>query len=94
MAIPTIKATYSLDTATVRALEKLAKRWGISKSEVVRRAIRQAARSREPLNGAIDALNQVQSMLSEEGLAVDKWAQQVKNERRNSEKSRHGSDTS
>ncbi|MFV1981717.1 MAG: ribbon-helix-helix protein, CopG family [Rhodothermia bacterium] len=44
------------DVATVRALENLAERWVVSKSEVVRRAIRQVARSPEPLNDALDAL--------------------------------------
>ena len=44
MAITTIKSTYSLDVETVRMLESLARRWNVSKSEVLRRAIRSAAR--------------------------------------------------
>ena len=43
MAITTIKSTYSLDVETVRTLESLACRWNVSKSEVLRRAIRAAA---------------------------------------------------
>ena len=43
MAIPKIKSTYSLDVETVRTLESLARRWNVSKTEVVRRAIRAAA---------------------------------------------------
>ena len=43
MAITTIKSTYSLDVETVRTLESLARRWSVSKSEALRRAIRSAA---------------------------------------------------
>jgi hypothetical protein len=39
----TVKGTYSLDPATVRSLEGLARRWGVTKSEALRRAIRSAA---------------------------------------------------
>ena len=34
-----IKSTYSLDLETVRKLERLAARWKVSKSEVVRRVV-------------------------------------------------------
>lgn len=43
MASMTVKATYSLDPDTVRSLEGLAQRWGVSKSEALRRAIKGAA---------------------------------------------------
>lgn len=43
MAIPKIKGTYSLDVETVRRLEEVARRWGVSKSEALRRAIDSAA---------------------------------------------------
>ncbi len=43
MATTTIKSTYSLDVETVRTLETLAARWNVSKSEVLRCAIRTAA---------------------------------------------------
>ena len=43
MANPTIKATYTLDVETLRVLERAAKRWGVSKSEALRRAIRASA---------------------------------------------------
>ncbi len=93
MAIPKIKGTYSLDVATVRALESLAKRWQVSKSEVVRRTIRQAARSPEPLSDALDALDELQRLLSDEDVSVEKWAEQVRTERRDSEESRRVDDT-
>jgi hypothetical protein len=97
MAIPMIKATYSLDVATVRALESLAERGGISKSEVVRRAIRQAARSQGPFDDALDdalaALDELQRMLSDGGVSVEEWVEQVKSERRDTEEARRGRNT-
>lgn len=43
MALPTVKTTYTIDLETKRALDRLAARWDVSKSEALRRAIRQAA---------------------------------------------------
>jgi len=43
MARMTIRSTYALDVETVRALERMARRLGISKSEALRRAIQGAA---------------------------------------------------
>ena len=37
MASTTIKGTYALDVETVRALERLAQEWDVSKSEALRR---------------------------------------------------------
>ena len=48
MAIPKVKGTYSLDVETVRRLEEVARRWGVSKSEALRRAIDSAARQQVP----------------------------------------------
>jgi hypothetical protein len=39
MASAMIKSTYSLDVETVRKVERLAARWKVSKSEVLRRAV-------------------------------------------------------
>ena len=43
----TIKSTCSHDGGTVRTLESLARRWNVSKSEALRRAIRSGA-ERQP----------------------------------------------
>jgi predicted transcriptional regulator len=50
MASMTVKATYSLDPDTVRSLDNLARRWGVTKSEALRRAIRGAAAPGEACN--------------------------------------------
>jgi hypothetical protein len=58
MASTTIRSTYSLDEETVRRLEVLARQWQVSKSEVLRRAIRAAASQPAAADrlGALDAL--------------------------------------
>ena len=62
MAIPTIKSTYTLDLGSVRALEALAQQWQVSKSEVLRRAIRMAASIAYPnKTGPLQALDRLQS---------------------------------
>src|SRR5437870_291443 len=54
MAITTIKSTYALDVATVRALEGLARRWNVSKSEALRRAVRVASGQRPAQPGDVE----------------------------------------
>lgn len=51
MGDTTIMATYSLDIETVRALDGMAKRWRVSKSEALRRAIRMASPAAGPERG-------------------------------------------
>jgi predicted DNA-binding protein len=61
VAVPKIKSTYALDQETVQRLEHLARRWGVSKSEVLRRAIRAAAsESSEVATDAVSALDELQ----------------------------------
>ena len=47
MASAMIKSTYSLDPETVRRVERLAARWKVSKSEVLRRAVAVADKAPE-----------------------------------------------
>lgn len=78
-----IKSTYSLDLESVRALEALAKRWNVSKSEVLRRAIRIAANEDVPTqNAALDALDRLQSSLRERKIDTAQWAKELRAERR------------
>jgi hypothetical protein len=42
MAIMTVRTTVAFDLATAQRLERLAKRWGVSKSETLRRALEAA----------------------------------------------------
>ena len=85
MAITTIKSTYALDVETVKALEEMARRWNVSKSEALRRAIRAAAaEARLDRNEAIEALDELQESLNLTPITARKWAEQTHAERRRS----------
>ena len=83
MAIPKIKSTYSLDVESVRTLETLAKRWRVSKTEVLRRAIRIAATEGTSENdAALGALDRLQNSVRERNVDVSRWERDLKAERR------------
>ncbi len=64
VAVPKIRSTYALDPETVQRLEQLARRWGVSKLEVLRRAICAAASaSSEVAPDAVSALDELQRAL-------------------------------
>jgi hypothetical protein len=88
MAIPRIKATYSLDQSTVRLLERIAQRWGVSKSEALRRAIRSVATTEHVETPAIERLNQIQKEASLTSSVAAAWARQARAERRASRSGR------
>lgn len=82
MASTTIKSTYSLDVETVRTLEGMARRWNVSKSEALRRAIRSAAADSEPNAGAaLRALDRLQATLDLDQAASLHWERQNRAER-------------
>lgn len=82
MPTTTVKATYSLDRETVRTLERLAQRLELSKSEVLRRAIRCLA-DEAPEAGTIElgALGELQDRLSLSEGDAEAWAERVRRER-------------
>ena len=83
MATAKIKSTYSLDVETVRALEEMARRWKVSKSEALRRAIRSAAAREGPANeDALEALTEVQDSLDLSHEKAERWEGEVRDERR------------
>ena len=95
MAIPKIKATYSLDPETVGALERVARRWGVSKSEALRRAIHASetapavpvdpAVAPEPgdePNPRLAAFRRLQAMMNLDRASADAWVAEIRAERR------------
>ena len=83
MAVTTIKSTYSLDVETVRTLEALARRWNVSKSEVLRRAIRAAAGDEnQPVKSKLEALDRWQASLKAQGVDFASWEREARAERR------------
>lgn len=43
MASMSIRSTYALDEQSIRNIKRLARAWGVSQAEVIRRAVRLAA---------------------------------------------------
>jgi hypothetical protein len=83
MAIPTIKSTYTLDVDTIRTLEDMARRLGVSKSEALRRAIRSAAgKERAGGSDALQALDRLQKSLRLTPAKAQAWAHSARKERR------------
>jgi hypothetical protein len=82
MAIPRIKATYSLDAETMRVLERVAKRWGVSKSEALRRAIRATVAVSGPMDERAAALDDLQSAAGIGATSAKSWSESVRAERR------------
>jgi len=83
MASTTVKSTYSLDVETVRALEEMARLWGVSKSEALRRSIRAARRGPAPgAPKALAALDALQRSLGLETRAATRWQKRMRAERR------------
>jgi ribbon-helix-helix CopG family protein len=82
MATMTVKSTYALDVETARALEEMARRWGVSKSEALRRAIRAAKRGSTGAPKALTALDALQRSLGLENRAAARWERRARGERR------------
>ena len=83
MARTSIKATYSLDPETVRVLDQVSRRWGVSKSEALRRAILASANT--PADDAatrLAALDHAQRVLKLDSETADAWIKEVRAERR------------
>lgn len=79
MALPTVKSTYVLDLESIEALERLARQWQVSKSEVLRRVLKQAAADPSP-----DRVSLFRQLQASAGLSVSKaerWVSAVRAER-------------
>jgi hypothetical protein len=81
MAIPKLKATYSLDAETMRVLERVAARWGVSKSEALRRAIRASVTLPSDDARGPDTLDALQELAGLTTSGAAKWSSAVRAER-------------
>ena len=75
-----VKSTYVLDVESAGNLERLAREWGVSKSEVLRRLIRSAATASAPDRLAV--FRQLQAAVPVNRAQADSWAASVRAERR------------
>ena len=80
MALPTVKTTYTIDLETKSALDRLASRWDVSKSEALRRAIRQAAGASRVTDrlAALDALQRIARVTRDQ---ASRWTEAIRDER-------------
>ena len=83
MPAASIKATYSLDPETIRSLDRIARRWDVSKSEALRRAIRgaESADAAASRSDAVAALDELQARLSLDKGAAEGWSRAIRTER-------------
>jgi predicted transcriptional regulator len=82
MAIPKIKATYSLDESTVRKLAEIARKWETSKSDALTRLINQGSQmssNSEEIQRKLDALKRFQE--ANRHITHEQW-EQFKRERK------------
>ncbi len=82
MAVPKIKSTYTLDVETVEALEEMAHRWGVSKSEALRRAIH--ATAQQSVVSRVEALTKLQESIGLTPAKASAWVRRSQANRRSS----------
>ncbi|MDQ6624454.1 MAG: hypothetical protein M3Y86_13350 [Verrucomicrobiota bacterium] len=77
------KATFSLDHTTLQRIVALANRWHVSKTEVLRRAVRQAdERIALDAQERMEALRKLQASLKSRKVNFDQWKKAIRNGRR------------
>ena len=83
MAKMTVRSTFALDLETVDALDRLARKWQVSKSEALRRMVGVAS-AVEEVDGATDALaalDKLQELLDLDEEKADAWVRRIRAER-------------
>jgi predicted DNA-binding protein len=80
MAKMTIRSTFALDPETAEALDTLARRWKVSKSEVLRRIVQTTAAIDEAdaAADALDALDELQERLALSEEQVKAWVRETR----------------
>jgi uncharacterized protein YerC len=83
MSNSSTKSTYTLDASTIRKLEHMARRWRVSKSEALKRAVKSVAvNGHKKETGALRALGRLQESLRLNPAKAREWARKVRDERR------------
>ena len=77
------KSTYSLDAASLERLTRLAKRWQVSKTEAIRRALLKAEQTDAPTaEQRIAVLHSLQKSMKERNVDFAEWQRIIKDGRR------------
>lgn len=80
MALPMVKSTYMLDLESAEALGRLARDWQVSKSEVLRRLLKNAIAG--PVPDRVALFRQMQKAAGLSAAKADRWVAAVRGERR------------
>ena len=80
MAITSVRSTYSLDMETMKRIDNLARRWNVSKSEVLRRAIRMAD-EQPAVAERVEAFKRLQASMNLTKERADAWVDEIRAER-------------
>lgn len=78
----TVRSTYALDVETVRKLEELAKKWGVSKSEALRRSVHSATNAEINSPDPLQVFEALQRSLNLSENRAAKWQENVRAVRR------------
>lgn len=80
MAKKTIRTTFALDPETVEDLDRLAERWNVSKSEVIRRIVNTAAviDEADAAADALAALEELQKRLALTPEKTEAWLRELR----------------
>jgi len=83
MAKITVRSTYALDPETVASLDRLARRWRVSKSEALRRIVNTASVIEEvdATSDALAALGELQELLGLDEQQAEAWIREIRAER-------------
>jgi hypothetical protein len=83
MAKMTVRSTFALDRDTVDSLDRLARRWQVSKSEALRRVVNVASAVEEmdASSDALAALDELQQLLALDEERAEAWVQRIRAER-------------
>jgi hypothetical protein len=77
--MPMIKTTFSLDEASIAKIRRLARKWQVSKTEAIRRALDKAEKSEVEPSAAekIAAFRALQRDLRARGVDFDAWQKAI-----------------
>jgi len=83
MAKMSVRSTFALDPETVDALDQLARRWDVSKSEALRRMVRVASSVEEvdARADALAALDELQRLAGLDEKKAEAWIRGIRVER-------------
>lgn len=83
MAKITVRSTYALDPETVDSLGRLSRRWGVSKSQALRRIVNAAlvVEEADATSDALAALAELQALLGLDEQKAKAWVREIRAER-------------